>query len=39
LISNNIINGTEDIEVLAMIVGLTSVYGFASVVQFLGNQL
>jgi len=39
LISNNIINGTEDIEVLAMTVGLTSIYGFASVVQFLGNQL
>ncbi len=39
LISNNIINGTEDIEVLAMTVGLTSIYGFASTVQFLGNQL
>ena len=39
LISNNIINGTEDIEVMAMTVGLTSIYGFAAVVQFLGNQL
>ncbi len=39
LISGNIINGTEDIEVLAMTVGLTSIYGFAAVVQFLGNQL
>lgn len=39
LISSNIINGTEDIEVLAMTVGLTSIYGFAAVVQFLGNQL
>ena len=39
LISNNIINGTEDIEVMAMTVGLTSIYGFSAVVQFLGDQL
>lgn len=39
LISNNIINGSEDIQVMAMTVGLTSIYGFAAVAQFLGNQL
>ena len=39
LLSNNIISGSEDIEVMAMTVGLTSIYGFAAVAQFLGNQL
>lgn len=39
LITNNIINGTEDIEVLAMTVGLTSIYGLAATAQFLGKQL
>lgn len=39
LITNNIINGTEDIEVLAMTVGLTSIYGLAATAQFLGRQI
>jgi hypothetical protein len=39
LISANIINGTEDIEVMAMTVGLVSVFGFAAAIEFLGNQL
>lgn len=39
LITNNIINGTEDIQVLAMTVGLTSIYGLAATAQFLGKQL
>ena len=39
LLSNYIISGNEDIEVMAMTVGLTSIYGFAAVAQFLGNQL
>lgn len=39
LISNNIIDGTEDIQVLAMTVGLTSIYGLTATAQFLGRQL
>lgn len=39
LISANIINGTEDIEVLSMTVGLTSIFGLAAVSEFLGGKL
>lgn len=39
LTSANVINGSEDIEVMAMTVGLTSIYGIAATIEFLGDQL